>query len=103
MPRGPQHERRAVGTPARAAERGAQRIEILPLWAPCAPAVSPLGGGAPGTNTALTPNLGARATRRVTPCPTTPAGRSATGGGAPAAVGAAAGVAAGPGAATGEE
>src|SRR4051812_4271853 len=59
-------------------ELSAYRIEILPLWAPWAPAVSPLGGGVPGINGAFAPYTGRRAIRRVTPCPTTaPAGIAA--------------------------
>ncbi len=46
------------------------RIEILPLWAPWAPAVSCLGGGVPGMNGAFGAYAGGRARRRVTPCPT---------------------------------
>ncbi|MDX6682069.1 MAG: hypothetical protein QOG94_2108 [Solirubrobacteraceae bacterium] len=66
----------------------AQRIEILPLWAPWAPAVSPLGGGVPGMNGAFGAYAGGRAMRRVTPCPTTPSAGIA-GCGAAAAAGAA--------------
>jgi hypothetical protein len=64
------------------------RIEIRPLWAPWAPAVSRVGGGVPGMNGAFTAYAGGRASSRVTPCPTLPAGIAATGG-AGAAAGAA--------------
>jgi hypothetical protein len=64
----------------------AYRIEILPLWAPWAPAVSCLGGGVPGINGAFAPYTGRRAIRRVTPCPTPP----------PAGIAAASGAAADP-------
>jgi hypothetical protein len=54
----------------KAAELSAYRIEILPLWAPWAPAVSCFGGGVPGMNGAYTAYADGRAMRRVTPCPT---------------------------------
>lgn len=54
--------------------RSCYRTEILPLWAPCAPAVSPRGGGVPGMNGAFGAHAGGRARRRVVPCPTAEAG-----------------------------
>ena len=51
-----------VGAPAKRRRSSAHyRIEILPLWAPWAPAVSPLGGGVPGMNGAFTAYAGGRA------------------------------------------
>ena len=78
-------DRHAVGTLAKA--RCAQRYptEILPLWAPWAPAVSPFGGGVPGMNGAFAAYAGGRAMRRVTPCPTAPSAGIAASGGAAAA------------------
>lgn len=68
------------------AERRAYRIEILPLLAP---AVSCVGGGAPGTNSGFAAYACERAMRRVVPCPTGPStGMAAGGGGAAGAAGA---------------
>ena len=59
-------------TPAKAGRARRYRIEILPLWAPCAPAVSFFGGGVPGMNGWCRACAAGRALRRVTPCPTAP-------------------------------
>jgi len=74
-----------LGGAPRLALLSVYRIEILPLWAPWAPAVSRVGGGVPGMNGAVGPYAGARAMRRVTPCPTpSPVGIAASGGAAAA-------------------
>jgi hypothetical protein len=82
----------ASGARNKVAELSAYRIEIRPLWAPWAPAVSRVGGGVPGMNGWSKACAGGRALRRVTPCPTAVSAgiaASAGAGAAGAAVGAA--------------
>lgn len=87
LPQGDAETKRHTLSPlGRLALLGAYRIEILPLWAPWAPAVSRFGGGVPGMNGAFAAYAGGRAMSRVTPCPTPPsAGIAASGAAAGAA------------------